>query len=342
MRGFALLLFIFALILSTAVLVFDLRYEHPGGKRDLDFFESVYAVFTLLFFGGGYAWPKDALTRALFFFVPLVGMAVVGQSVLGLASALVNRERWEIAVASTFENHIIVCGAGKVGIRVVRWLRHLGQDVVVIESNTNEARLREVTSWKIPVIFGDASRAEVLDEANIMAASSIVPCTNDDLANLTIATAARAVRPGIRVVLRTFDDNLAANLKTGFDIHFAYSTSALAAPAFAAAALQVPVDYAFAFGEDQMLLTITEFTVVEDSPLAGYTVARLEEEYDVEVLAIQQGDPELNPPHERVLEHGCSFVVSGRLDAITRVAEHTPATRELPRYHAGKRTKESS
>lgn len=336
MRGFAFLLLVFFLILATAVVLFDIRYEHPGGRRDLDLFESIYAVFTLLFFGSGYPWPKDALTRALFFLVPMVGMAVVGQTVLGLASALVNRERWEIAVASTFQNHIIVCGLGKVGIRVVGWLRDLGEVVVVVESNQNEPRLREVSSWKIPVIFGDAAHDDVLDEANISTAASIVPCTNDDLANLRIATAARARCPGIRVVIRTFDDSLAANLKSGFDIQFAYSTSALAAPAFAAAALHAPVDYAFAFGESKMLLTITEFTVVDESPIAGYTVAKIEDEYDIEVLALQSPQVELNPPHDRRLDAGCSFVVSGTIDSINRVAKHTPATRELSRYKAGR------
>jgi Trk K+ transport system NAD-binding subunit len=335
MSGFAILLVLFVLILIAAVALMNVRYEAPGGRRDLDLAESIYAVFTLLFFGGGYSWPQDAITRAIFFLVPLVGMAVVGQTTLGLASALVNRQRWEVAVASTFENHVIVCGLGKVGIRVVTWLREMGQDVVVIEADQNHRRLREVSSWKIPVIFGDGSYAKVLEEANLMTAESIVPCTSDDLANLSIATAARAMRPGIRVVLRTFDDNLAANVKAGFDIHYAYSTSALAAPAFAAAALQAPVDYAFSFGEDKMLLTITEFVLVEESPLAGLTVGKIEDDFDVEFLAVRDAESKLNPPDGFVLEPGCRFVVSATLDAITRLAKLTPSAREYARYEKG-------
>lgn len=335
MTGFAILLIVFALTLIAAVGVMNARYEAPGGRKDLDLFESIYAVFTLLFFGGGYSWPTDGISRTLFFLVPLVGMVVVGQSVLGLASALVNRQRWEVAVASTFENHIIVCGLGKVGIRVINWLLEMGQDVVVIEADETQRRLREVSSWKIPVIFGDASYAQVLEEANLMKAESIVPCTSDDLANLSIATAARSMRPDIRVVLRTFSDNLAANLKGGFDIHFAYSTSALAAPAFAAAAMQAPVDYAFSFGEDKLLLTITEFVLVEESPLAGSTVGKIEDDFDVEFLAVRDPNPKLNPPDDLVLQPGCRFVVSATLDAITRIAGLTPSAREFARYEKG-------
>ena len=332
MRGFTVLLIVFGVVVGLAVAVFNVRYEAPGGTGDLDIFESVYAVFTLLLFGSAYEWPQDTLTRLLFFLVPLMGMAVVGQTALGISSAVVNRERWEVAVASTFENHVIVCGLGKVGIRVVRWLRHLGRDVVVVESNENEPRLKKISSWKIPVIFGDATDAAILKEANIDTAASIVPITNDDLANLMIATAARALRPELHVVLRTFDENLAANLKTGFDIHTAFSTSALAAPAFAAASLDVPVDYAFAFGEDRMLLTVTEFVVVTGSMIVGYTVERLERDFDLEVLAVRDPEAELNPPLDRTLNEGARFVVSGKLDSIAKLAQHTPAARELERY----------
>ena len=332
MRGFLLLLIAFGLVLLTAVVLFDIRYAAPGGRRDIDTIESIYAVFTLLFFGAAYEWPQDALTRALFFVVPLMGMAVLGQTVLGLANAFLNKARWEVALASTFENHVIVCGLGKIGLRVVLWLRDLGQDVVVIESNANEPRLTEISSWRIPVIIGNASKPELLEEANLHTATSIVPCTNNDLENLTIAVAARTIRPDIRVVLRTFDETLAVNLKKAFDIHYAYSTSALAAPAFAAAALQAPVDYAFAFGENKMLLTVTEFVLVEGSRLVGVTVKELEDEFNVEILAIQNPEVELNPSHERVLSAGCRFVVSAPLEDMTRLAEATPSARELDRY----------
>jgi Trk K+ transport system NAD-binding subunit len=137
------------------------------------------------------------------------------------------------------------------------------------------------------------------------------------------------------VVLRTFDDTLAQNIRSGFDIHHAFSTSALAAPAFAAAATRVPVDYAFTFSEKKVLLTITEFTLVDDSPLAGYTVGQLEGDFAVEVLAVDGSTVELNPGPDRVLESGCTFAVSGPLAAIREVSKLTPATREIDRYRKG-------
>ncbi|MEA2516355.1 MAG: hypothetical protein QOG16_193, partial [Actinomycetota bacterium] len=132
------------------------------------------------------------------------------------------------------------------------------------------------------------------------------------------------------------DDTLAKNMKTGFDIQYAYSTSALAAPAFAAAATSVPVDYAFAFGDRHMLLTITEFAVVADSPIAGLSVRQLEDEYGVEVLAVDDGEVTLNPNDDYVLQVGSNFVVSGSLEAIAKVNDVTPPVREMSRYLAGR------
>lgn len=329
MRGFAPLLILFGIAVLAAVVDFTLRYEHPDTGRDLDVWESIYVVFTLLLFGGSYPWPDDLITRLLFFAVPLLGIAVIGQGVLGLTSAVFNRRTWEAAVASTYENHVILCGLGRVGFRVLAWLRKLGEDVVLIETDGDHPLMEQVRAWKIPTLVADARRPEILMEAGIRKAESIVPCTNDDLINLSVATAARAIAPDIRVVIRTFDDNLAMNLQKGFDINFAYSTSALAAPAFAAAAMKAPVDYAFAFGEDQMLLTVSDFTVIEGAAIVGQTVGRVEQDFDVEVLALQGNGTKLNPPDDTIFEAGQRFIVSAPLEAISKLAEVTPPTREL-------------
>ena len=99
------------------------------------------------------------------------------------------------------------------------------------------------------MIIADARHPEVLKDAGIDSAESIVPCTNDDLVNLSIALEARRLVPGIKVVLRMLDVEMAANVRSGFGIHTAFSIPELSAPAFAAAATKAPLDYAFSFGE---------------------------------------------------------------------------------------------
>jgi Trk K+ transport system NAD-binding subunit len=167
-----------------------------------------------------------------------------------------------------------------------------------------------------------------------------VTLTNDDLVNLSIALESRRLVPGIKVVLRMADAQMAGNLRTGFDIRTAFSIPEITAPAFAAAATKAPLDHAFVFGEgeERSLLTITKFTVVEDSVLVGYTVARLEAEFDVAVIAHRRhsdGHFRLHPPDDALLAGGDRFVVSASIEALNAVARLTPPTRQMDRYLQG-------
>ena len=335
-RSFALTLVLFLGVAAAAVALLSIRYG--SGADDLSLGQALYAVFNLLFFNAVYPLPGDHLTRLAFYAVPILGLVLLGHVAVRLGAALVDRERWHRAVASTYTDHVIVCGLGRVSFRVCRWLLDLEQDVVVIEHDAANAFLDQVRGWGIPVIVADARRPEILEQAGLHHACAIAPLSSDDVLNLSIATEARALRPDLKVVLRTFEDSLAASLQKGFDIHAAYSTSALAAPAFAAAAMRAPVDHAFAFagGAESLLLTVTEFTVVESSRLVGYTVGRLEEEFDVRVLAHRRTEFVAHPDAAAALSAGEGIVVSATIESLNRLARLTPPTRYLKRYEEGR------
>jgi voltage-gated potassium channel len=336
-RSFVALLACFFAVAIAAVVVLCVHYR-AADQHGLSLAQSLYAVLNLLFFNAVYPFPDDALTRIVFFAVPIFGILVIGQFAVRLGTALLNREKWERAVASTYRDHVIVCGLGRVAIRVVRWLLDLGEPVVVIERDPANEFLDQVRGWGVPVLIGDARLPELLEQAGITEAASIAPISSDDLLNLTIATEARNFRPEIRVVLRTFEDRLASNLQQGFDIHAAYSTSALAAPAFAAAATRAPVDHAFSFVGARLpaLITVTKFTVVPESPLVGRSIAELEEEFDVRVIAHRRTEFVVHPRSDVVLERGDGFVVSATIDRLNRLARLTPPTRYLARYEQGR------
>ena len=244
-------------------------------------------------------------------------------------------------MASTYSEHVLVCGLGRVGFRVVRWLLDLGEDVVVIDLPDDEDQLHDqVRAWGVPIVCADARRVDVLQQAGVERCSALMPITDDDLVNLSVATAARSICPDVRVVLRTFEDRLAANLQQGFDIYRAYSTSALAAPAFAAAATHAPVDYAFAYGEGdepRSLMTITKFTVVDESlagrhehRAAGGRARRPGHRPPPRPSSCQ------HPPTTSCCRSGDGFVVSAGPDALDRIAGLTPPTREMGRYREGR------
>lgn len=331
-----------ALVATVAVgaVVLDIHYLEPSTGRSLGAFEAFYLALSLVVVSPVAPLPGDGPSRAVFMVIPALGLLVLGQIVVRLAQTVLNRNRWETAMASTYSDHVLVCGLGRVGFRVVRWLLDLGEDVVVIDLPEDPDQLHdEVRSWGVPIVCADARRADVLRGAGVERCSALMPITDDDLINLSIATEARSIAPAVRVVLRTFEDRLAANLQQGFDIYRAYSTSALAAPAFAAAATHAPVDYAFAYGEEgetRTLMTITKFTVVPESLLSGWTVGQVEAEFGVQVLARRHDRFEQHPALDAVLDPGDGFVVSADPESLDRLAAFTPPTRELGRYAQGR------
>ena len=306
-RTFGLLFVLFMILLVVAEANLNRYYVHPETGEHLDPMAASYAVFTLLVFENAFPLPHAWTTRLVFFIVPLAGLLVLGQGLIRLGNNLVKKDIWNRAMASTYKDHTIVCGLGKVSARVVRWILDMDEEVVVIESNSTNIYIDQMRHWGVPVMVGDARRPEILKDAAIEYAESIVPCTNDDLINLSIALEARRQVPNIKVVLRMFDVQMAENVRTGFNIHTAFSIPELSAPAFAAAATRAPLDYAFAYGDEaeRSILTITKFTMIEESVLNGYSVQQLEQEFSVAVIAFRhQGKFQLHPSNDTVLSAG--------------------------------------
>ncbi|MCD8533354.1 MAG: NAD-binding protein [Verrucomicrobia bacterium] len=336
---FSVLLGIFVVTVFASVLIIRFQYVDEETGHRCDWGEAIYVVMALLVFESPIAFPSSWIARISFFAVPLSGLLVFGQGLLRLWKSLSDKNTWDLAMASTYQNHSIVCGLGKIGLRVTRWILDLKEEAVVIESDGNNPLIPQVREWGVPVVIGDAKRLEVLRSVGIDRAESIVPCTSDDLANLAIALEARSVCPGIKVVLRMYDQQMANNVRSGFDINRTYSIPEIAAPPLAAAATRVPLDHAFTYGEgdERSLITITKFALVVESVLIGYSVGQMEEEFKVAVIGIRKnGKFELHPARSTILECDDRFVVSAGIDSLNLLAGLTPPANELERYRKGR------
>jgi len=125
---------------------------------------------------------------------------------------------------------------------------------------------------------GETLRAAGLAEANALLALS-----ESDLGNLHAAVAARDAAPHVPVVLRAFDPLLADQLEQGWNVRRAYSVSALAAPAFVAAACGDTVLETLRLGDGEVPLCL--LTIRAGSPLLGLTAAEVKARFGCAVLA---------------------------------------------------------
>jgi Trk K+ transport system NAD-binding subunit len=133
-------------------------------------------------------------------------------------------------------DHVVVCGLGSIGYRVVAELAGLGIPLVAVEVDESDRFIAPVRRLGVPVLLADARLPETLAALQVAHARCLVAGTNNDLVNLETALSAHDLNARIRIVLRLFDPDLAGRVERTFGVHLSRSVSALAAPAFAAAA----------------------------------------------------------------------------------------------------------
>jgi Trk K+ transport system NAD-binding subunit len=258
--------------------------------KPVDFVEACYQVYTQLFFEHATALPKDAALRALFFFVPLVGALVLAEGLFKLGASLLDfrthREEWMRIMAKTYTDHVILVGLGHVGFRALEELLARDILVVAIERQDGSPFIDEARAQGVPVVIGDARRESLLHELGVANASAIVACTDDDLVNLEVALDAKAVNPRIRIVMRMFDQKMAHKIGGAFSVDSTFSTSAISAPLFAAAALDEQVHGAYRLG-DSMMVSV-ELRIEEGSAIDGLTVQDIETKLKAPIVGIHR------------------------------------------------------
>lgn len=309
---------------TLAVLALHYGYPRHPGEEPMVWGRSVFYTLVLTFFGPELEY-REAMpwwVKAVFYALPLLGLFVIVDTIVRLNSFLFkrrhNRKEWQEMLASTYRNHVVVCGVGHVGFRIVEQLVQMGKDCVAIEQTENEFTA-EAEGLGVPMILGPAHRQDSLAKARIEAASAVIAATDNDLVNLDVAFTAREMAPGIRVILRLFDQRLASKIEKVDVIDAAFSTSALSAPLFAAAAVGRR-EMISSFTIEGEVFHTTEIVIRPGSRLDGRTVDSLRSQFEVTFLMHQdQAGVNFNPEPFTVLHPGSKVVVVANVKALHRL-----------------------
>ncbi|MBX7095644.1 MAG: potassium channel protein [Flavobacteriales bacterium] len=113
--------------------------------------------------------------------------------------------------------HTIVCGYGRVGQQATETLRQHGKSVVVIEKHIVRADIEHAAD--VIFIQGDATIDEVLQQAEISKAKSLVACTPSDSDNLFIVVSAKALNSKIELISRASDPGAMKKIKNAGASH---------------------------------------------------------------------------------------------------------------------------
>lgn len=170
-------------------------------------------------------------------------------------------------------HHVVVCGLGRIGTSVVARLVARGVAVVAIERDENGLGVRRARQLKVPVVIAEGTDSAALETAGLERADVLLALTDNDAANLEIALVAKEVNASIRVVTRLFDDDLAGRIERTLGLGPTRSVSAVAAPAFAAAALGRDIETVLPVG--RRVLVFAEVALRRPGPVPAVAGAQV-------------------------------------------------------------------
>jgi len=218
-------------------------------------------------------------------------------------------------------DRVIICGLGKVGYRVVSRLARLTPrpQIVVIHLDDELSFAKQISQLEgVTTIIGDARDPAILQRAGIQQATTVAAVTSQDLTNLQIGLAAQRMFPQVHLVLRVFSDALAGQLIDLVGISTTYSTSELAGPTLAAAAILPGIGQAF-FAGDELYATDQVLAHAGDA-LSGQSIEAVRAAQQALVIGIRRkGVSLLLPPPNTILAPGDELTMLACLDDLAKL-----------------------
>jgi Trk K+ transport system NAD-binding subunit len=221
-------------------------------------------------------------------------------------------------------NHVVVCGLGTVGARVLEILVERGVAVVGVEHNEDAPGVQTAHRLRIPVIIGDSSNEETLRSAGVQRCEAVLAITNGDITNLESAMVVRDLNPEARITMRMFDHDLAQRVERQLGLGHSRSVSMLVAPAIAAAVANRRSQTTVPAGRRVLLLT--EVAVEQNSVAVGKRLGELDESGGLRILARQEGTTwDWKPAFGKTVQPGTRIAVAGTRSGLARLLLATRA-----------------
>jgi Trk K+ transport system NAD-binding subunit len=112
--------------------------------------------------------------------------------------------------AAPARNHVLLIGFGQVGFRLAQELRRRGVSVLGVERDPDAPCVRLARAAGIPIAIGRGDDRETLERLGIGRCAAVAAVTSTDLVNVEVGLAASDLAPGIPLVMRLGDGEVAA------------------------------------------------------------------------------------------------------------------------------------
>lgn len=276
------------------------------GFREIDDFGTAGKLFTIVLMLGGVGTVLYTLT--------LLVAAVVD----GHVGSLMGGRRMQREIDGR-NDHVIVCGFGRVGRAAAAQMSHAGRQVVVVD--LDEERLEDCS---YPFVIGDATTDETLRRVGVERAHSLVATLDSDADSLFVTLSARALNARLLIIARARTEDAESKfMRAGADK--VVNPQRLGGDRIAAFAMQPHVvDFLdVAMHDAGMEFRLEDFDVEPSSSLAGQSVRGTREREGGGALLLAVREPGgafvTNPPPDRIINPGDAVIAVGtaaQLDAL--------------------------
>jgi len=312
-------------MLATVGLVSVLGYRMIGGYGWLEAIWMV--VITVSTVGYGERSDQTPEMQILSIAVILLGVSAsiyaIGGFIQMLLEGEVDRALGKRRMTKEIErlnDHVIICGFGRLGSDLAIQLKHRRIPFLVID-NSPEKTVHANDELGILAVTGDATEDFVLREANISTAKSLVAALPSDAENVFITLTARNLRDDIQILSKSERETSCRKLRqAGVDkIVMPHQVGArhiermISRPSTA--------DLVELFTEASHLdMELDEFHITSNSSIAGKTLADLgiKTNFNLLVVGIKNGDGDFkfNPASQSEIEEGDTVLVMGQSTSI--------------------------
>jgi voltage-gated potassium channel len=222
---------------------------------------------------------------------------------------------------SKLENHFIVCGAGRVGARIVHQLKRQNYPFVVLERD--EKKVAPFMEAGELVIVGDATLEENLKKARVEQARGLVSCLPDDADNVYVVLTARSMNKNLHIVARAVEEQAEPKLiRAG--ANRVVAPTIIGSQSMARALLKPAVaDFMDSIVAENLDLVFEEVAIESGCAFIEKKLkdTNIRSELDLVIVAIRRktGEMIFQPSGDASILEGDLLIVIGRAEAMQKL-----------------------
>jgi CPA2 family monovalent cation:H+ antiporter-2 len=132
------------------------------------------------------------------------GPSIADRLVRTRTQAALEPPRADLGQVARLQDHVVICGYGRIGQNVGRFLE--AERIPYVALDLDPERVRDAHAAGEPVYYGDAGERDMLEAVGVPRARLVVVSHDDVGAALKVLQHARALQPAVPVMVRTRDE----------------------------------------------------------------------------------------------------------------------------------------